>query len=62
MGGRSQGPTTATARRREAARAQLSVRRPYRLITSDDPCKTLGQGEVRHYARIIDAANAHARK
>jgi hypothetical protein len=27
----------------------------------DDPCKTLGQGEVRHYARIIDAANAFAK-
>lgn len=34
---------------------------PYRLITSDDPCKTLAQGEVRHFARIIDAANAFAK-
>lgn len=35
--------------------------RPYRLITTDDPCKTLGQGEMRHFARIIDAANAFAK-
>ena len=34
--------------------------RAYRLITSDDPCKTLAQGEVRSFARIIDAANAFA--
>ena len=32
--------------------------KPYRLITSDDPCKPLAQGEVRYFARIIDAANA----
>jgi hypothetical protein len=32
--------------------------RPYRLITSDDPCKTLGQGEVRHFERLIDACVA----
>jgi hypothetical protein len=31
---------------------------PYRLITTDDPCKTLGQGEVRYFAAMIDAANA----
>jgi hypothetical protein len=23
---------------------------PYRLITTDDPCKTLAQGEVRYFA------------
>jgi hypothetical protein len=34
---------------------------PYRLITTDDPCKTLAQGELRYFARIIDAANAFAK-
>ena len=34
---------------------------PYRLITTDDACKTLAQGEVRYFARIIDAANAFAK-
>ena len=37
------------------------MNRPYRLITTDDPCKTLGQGDVRYFARIIDAANAFAK-
>jgi hypothetical protein len=32
--------------------------RPYRLITTDDPCRTLAQGEVRYFASMIDAANA----
>jgi len=32
--------------------------RPYRLIVTDDPCKTLGQGEVRYFATMIEAANA----
>jgi hypothetical protein len=31
---------------------------PYRLITTDDPAKTLGQGEVRYFASMLDAANA----
>jgi hypothetical protein len=31
---------------------------PYRLIVSDDACKTLAQGEVRYFASMIDAANA----
>jgi hypothetical protein len=34
---------------------------PYRLITTDDPCKTLAQGEVRYFATLIDAANAFAK-
>jgi hypothetical protein len=34
---------------------------PYRLITTDDPCKTLGQGEVRYFATMLDAANAFAK-
>jgi hypothetical protein len=32
--------------------------RPYRLIVTDDPCKTLAQGEVRYFAQMLDAANA----
>jgi hypothetical protein len=31
---------------------------PYRLIVSDDQCKTLAQGEVRHFESMIYAANA----
>ena len=30
----------------------------YRLITTDDPCRTLGEGEVRYFASMIEAANA----
>jgi hypothetical protein len=32
--------------------------RPYRLIVTDDPCKTLGQGEVRYFRTLVQAANA----
>jgi hypothetical protein len=53
---RQQAPT-GRDRRRRATRTAFAAR-PYRLITTDDPCKTLGQGDVRHFARIIDAANA----
>lgn len=35
--------------------------RPYRLIVTDDPCKTLAQGEVRYFATMIAAANAFAK-
>jgi hypothetical protein len=31
---------------------------PYRLITTDDPTRTLGQGEVRHFRTLVQAANA----
>ena len=31
---------------------------PYRLITTDDPSKTLGQGEMRYFASMLAAANA----
>jgi hypothetical protein len=34
---------------------------PYRLISTDDPCRTLGQGEVRNFATMIDATNAFAK-
>ncbi len=30
----------------------------YRLITTDDPCRTLGEGEKRDFATMIEAANA----
>jgi hypothetical protein len=32
--------------------------RRYRLITTDDPCRTLGHGEVRHFGRLTDACVA----
>jgi hypothetical protein len=35
--------------------------RPYRLIVTDDPCRTLAQGEARYFASMIDAANAFAK-
>jgi hypothetical protein len=31
---------------------------PYRLITTDDPTRTLGQGEVRYFRTLVPAANA----
>ena len=31
---------------------------PYRLITTDDPTRTLGQGEVRYFRTLVQAANA----
>lgn len=37
------------------------MRGKYKLITTDDPCQTLGQGEVRSYATMIEAANAFAK-
>jgi len=56
---RRQAPTGRDGRRSNAP--TVFATRPYRLIVSDDPCKTLGQGEVRYFARIIDAANAFAK-
>jgi hypothetical protein len=47
-----------TASQETEGAGRVRCHRPYRLITTDDACKTLGQGEVRHFARIIDAANA----
>ena len=32
--------------------------RPCRLITTDDPTRTLGQGEVRYFRTLVRAANA----
>jgi hypothetical protein len=31
---------------------------PYRLITTDDPSRTLGQGDVRYFRTLVQAANA----
>jgi hypothetical protein len=31
--------------------------RPYRLIVTDGPCRTLAQGEARYFASMIDPAN-----
>jgi hypothetical protein len=41
-----------------ADQARRPSPRPYRLIVTDDPCKTLGQGEVRYFGSMIEAANA----
>ena len=42
-----------------------AYRRPsrssHRLITSDDPCKSLAQGEVRYFASMLDVAKAFAK-
>jgi hypothetical protein len=35
--------------------------RPWRLITTDDPDKTLGEGEMFRFATLIEAANAFAK-
>jgi hypothetical protein len=37
------------------------MRRPYKLIVTDDPAQTLGEGEIRHYPTMLDAANAFAK-
>ena len=34
---------------------------PYRLIVTDDPSRTLAQGEVRYFATVLDAAKAFVR-
>jgi len=42
-------------------RARTVFGRPYRLITTDDPCKTLAQGDTRYFATLIEAANEFAK-
>jgi hypothetical protein len=37
------------------------MRRPYKLITTTDPKRTLGEGERRHYPTMLAAANAFAK-
>jgi hypothetical protein len=34
------------------------MRKPYKLITTHDPEQTLGEGHMRHYATVLEAANA----
>jgi hypothetical protein len=37
------------------------MRRPYKLIVTDDPAQTLGEDEIRHYPTMLAAANAFAK-
>jgi hypothetical protein len=37
------------------------MRRPWKVITTDDPNQTLGEGRIRHYSSLIAAANALAK-
>ena len=34
---------------------------PYRLITTDDPNRTFGEGDMRYFGSMLDAANAFAK-
>jgi hypothetical protein len=61
MGGRSRQQAPTGRDRRHSDPRTAFAARPYRLIVSDSACKTLAQGEVRHFARIIDAATAFAK-
>jgi hypothetical protein len=47
--------------RGSALAAGCVMRRPYKLITTDDPNVTLGEGEIRHYPSMLDAARAFVR-
>lgn len=35
--------------------------KPYKLIVTDDPDQTLGEGRIRHYRTMLQAANAFAK-
>jgi hypothetical protein len=35
--------------------------KPYRLCSTDDPNLTLGEGPIRHYGSMLEAANAFVR-
>jgi hypothetical protein len=41
--------------RRSPAATAHPADRTYRLIVTDDPCKTFAQGEVRYFASMLDA-------
>lgn len=41
-----------------ADRGRQPSSHPYRLIVTDDPAKTLGQGDVTYHATMLEAANA----
>lgn len=32
--------------------------KPYKLLVTDDPEQTLGEGRMRHYSTMLEAANA----
>jgi hypothetical protein len=34
---------------------------PFRVIVSDSPCRTLAEGQVRHYPTMLQAAKAFAK-
>lgn len=42
-------------------RSHVAAAKPWKLITSDDPNLTLGEGRMRHYKTLIEAANALAK-
>ncbi len=46
-------------RRRHARQRSHSPRR-WKLIVTDDPTQTLGEGRIRHYPTLVAAANAFA--
>ena len=48
--------------RRSPAATAHPADRPYRLIVTDDPCKTLAQGEVRYFASMLEAGNGISRR
>jgi hypothetical protein len=37
------------------------MRKPWKLIETDNPDQTLGQGRIRHYVSLIAATNALAK-
>ena len=37
------------------------MRKTWKVITTNDPDQTLGEGRIRHYASLIAAANALAK-
>jgi hypothetical protein len=47
-------------RRRSPRRKRASehAQRPYKLITTNDPSLTLGEGNIRHFPTVLAAANA----
>lgn len=47
-----------TPRRPNPPRSRAHDRRPYKLIVTDDPTRTLGECPTRHYRTLLDAANA----
>lgn len=44
----------------DVARTVRAAMKPWKLIVTTDPDQTLGEGRMRHFAELIDAANAFA--